>query len=77
MALEFRCGSAMDDAECRTRFSDCWLHTHGGFDSDLAKIIKTQLKAAFCADDPVWEGMVLGQSLSSCRQALTALSGQQ
>jgi hypothetical protein len=75
MALEF--GVAPLWTMLNAVRADCWLHTHGGFDSDLAKIIKTQLKAAFCADDPVWEGMVLGQSLSSCRQALTALSGQQ
>ncbi len=56
--------------------ADCWLHAHGGPNSELAASIKTQLRAAFCANDQVWEGMVLGQSLNMCRQALIALSRQ-
>jgi hypothetical protein len=72
MALEF--GVAPLWTMLNAVRADCWLHAHGRLDSELAKTIKTQLKAAFCANDHVWEGMVLGQSLSICRQALTALS---
>jgi hypothetical protein len=72
MALEF--GVAPLWTMLNAVRADCWLHTHGCPDSELAKTIKTQLKAAFRANDHVWEGMVLGQSLSICRQALTALS---
>jgi len=72
MALEF--GVAPLWTMLNAVRADCWLHVHGGPNSELAESIKTQLKAAFCANDPVWEGMVLGQSLGICRQALTALS---
>jgi Protein of unknown function (DUF2817) len=56
--------------------ADCWLHTHGDLDSEQARTIKAELKAAFCSIDPIWQGMVLGQSLNICGQALTALSRQ-
>lgn len=72
MALEF--GVAPLWTMLNAVRADCWLHAHGRLNSERADSIKAQLKAAFCADDPVWEGMVLGQSLSICRQALTALS---
>lgn len=71
MALEF--GVAPLWTMLNAVRADCWLHTHGELDSELGKTIKTALKAAFCADDNVWEGMVLGQALGICRQALTAL----
>jgi hypothetical protein len=72
MALEF--GVAPLWTMLNAVRADCWLHAHGGPNSELAEVIKTQLKAAFCANDPVWEGMVLGQSLSICQQALSALA---
>jgi hypothetical protein len=72
MALEF--GVAPLWTMLNAVRADCWLHVYGWHDSELAQTIKTQLKAAFCANDRVWEGMVLGQSLSISRQALTALS---
>jgi hypothetical protein len=75
MALEF--GVASLWTMLNAVRADCWLHAHGGPESALAETIKTQLKGAFCANDPVWEGMVLGQSLSICRQALTALARRQ
>jgi hypothetical protein len=72
MALEF--GVAPLWTMLNAVRADCWLHTHGELHSELGKTIKTRLKAAFCADDAVWEGMLLGQALSICRQALTGLS---
>jgi hypothetical protein len=74
MALEFGVGPLWTMLNALR--ADCWLHVHGDLDSEHARIIKAELKAAFCADDPVWHGMVLGQSLSICGQALTALSRQ-
>jgi hypothetical protein len=75
LALEF--GVAPLWAMLNAVRADCWLHTHGELDSELGRAVKTQLKAAFCADEAVWQGMVLGQALNLFRQALLALSGQQ
>jgi len=74
MALEF--GVAPLWTMLNAVRADCWLHTYARRNSERAESIKTQLKAAFCANDRVWEGMVLGQSLSICRQAITALARQ-
>lgn len=72
MALEF--GVAPLWTMLNAVRADCWLHTHGEPDSEAGRGIKMRLRAAFCADDVLWQGMVLGQALSLCRQALGALS---
>ena len=53
--------------------ADNWLHRRGVFDSAQATHIKAQLRAAFYTDNDVWRGMVLGQSLVACRQAVAGL----
>jgi hypothetical protein len=53
--------------------SDAWLHAHGDMASAQGKAIKKQIRDAFYGDANDWKGMVAGQSLLACRQALTGL----
>lgn len=53
--------------------ADTWLHTHGDPLSPQAKPIKDMIRAAFHSDDPLWQGMALGQGLAACRAALGGL----
>ncbi len=53
--------------------ADAWLHAHGDIASSQGKAIKQQLRDAFYGDADDWKGMVAGQSLLACRQALTGL----
>jgi uncharacterized protein DUF2817 len=53
--------------------ADAWLHAHGDPSSDQAKPIKAMIRGAFHSDDPVWQGMALGQGLAACRAALGGL----
>jgi hypothetical protein len=52
--------------------ADAWLHAHGEM-SALGRSIKAQMRAAFYADADDWKGMVTGQSLIACRQAIAGL----
>jgi hypothetical protein len=54
--------------------ADAWLHARGDLDSLLGKDIKQGIRAAFYGDDDVWKGMVAGQSLLACRQAIKGLT---
>jgi hypothetical protein len=54
--------------------ADAWLHTHGDPRSEAGKRISSQLKSVFHSDEPLWQGMALGQGLASCQAALAALS---
>ena len=53
--------------------ADNWLHAHGDLDSPEGLAIKAQLRAAFYPDSDLWRGMILGQSLVACRQAVLGL----
>jgi len=53
--------------------ADAWLHAHGDMASTQDKAIKQQLRDSFYGDADDWKGMVAGQSLLACRQALTGL----
>jgi hypothetical protein len=53
--------------------ADAWLHGHGDPLSDAAKPIKAQIRDAFYGDADDWKGMVAGQSLVACRQAIAGL----
>jgi hypothetical protein len=53
--------------------ADAWLHAYGDPLSAEAKPIKAMIRAAFHSDDPVWQGMALGQGLAACRAALGGL----
>jgi hypothetical protein len=54
--------------------ADAWLHAHGDLDSDRGRAIKAQIRDAFHGDADDWKGMVAGQSLLACRQAIAGLS---
>jgi hypothetical protein len=53
--------------------ADNWLHSHGAVDSPEGRAIEAQLRAAFYPDSEIWKGMILGQSLVACRQAVLGL----
>ena len=51
------------------------VHAHGNPLSPAGRDIKKQIRAAFYGDADDWKGMVAGQSLLACRQALAGLQG--
>ena len=54
--------------------ADAWLHAHGDLGSEQGRAIKAQIRAAFFGDADDWKGMVAGQSLLACRQAINGLA---
>jgi len=54
--------------------ADAWLHAYGDPLSPQGRVIKAQIRAAFYGDADDWKGMVVGQSLAACRQAVAGLS---
>jgi hypothetical protein len=71
VALE--CGIRPVNEVANALRADAWLHVHGDPLSEQAKSIKALIRAAFHSDDPVWQGMALGQGLAACRAALGGL----
>ena len=55
--------------------ADAWLHAYGDLDSDQGRAIKAQIRTAFYGDADDWKGMVAGQSLLACKQAIAGLAG--
>ena len=53
--------------------SDAWLHAYGDPASPDGQAIKALVRAAFYGDADDWKGMVAGQSLVACRQAIAGL----
>jgi len=53
--------------------ADAWLHAHGDPLSEQGRAIKTQIRDAFYGDADDWKGMVAGQSLLACKQAIAGL----
>jgi hypothetical protein len=54
--------------------ADAWLHAHGDPASPQGRDIKRQIRDAFFGDADDWKGMVAGQSLLACRQAIKGLA---
>lgn len=54
--------------------ADAWLHAHGDLASEQGREIKRQVRTAFYPDTDEWKGMVAGQSLLVCRQAIAGLA---
>jgi hypothetical protein len=54
--------------------ADAWLHAHGDPASPQGKAIKGEMREAFYGDADDWKGMVAGQSLLACRQAIRGLT---
>jgi hypothetical protein len=53
--------------------ADAWLHAHGDPASSQGRAIKAMMREAFYGDAPDWKGMIAGQSLLACRQAIGGL----
>jgi hypothetical protein len=53
--------------------ADAWLHAHGDPASPAGREIKREMRDAFYGDAEDWKGMVAGQSLLACRQAIRGL----
>jgi hypothetical protein len=53
--------------------ADAWLHAHGDPRSPEAAAIKSLIRGAFHSDDPLWQGMALGQGLAACEAALRGI----
>jgi len=54
---------------------DAWLHARNDLNSPQARAIKARMREAFYGDADDWKGMVAGQSLLACRQAIAGLAG--
>jgi hypothetical protein len=54
--------------------ADAWLHAHGDPASPEGREIKREMREAFYGDADDWKGMVAGQSLLACRQAIRGLA---
>ena len=55
--------------------ADAWLHAHGDVHSTEGRRIKQYVRDSFYGDTDDWKGMVVGQSLTACREALAGLKG--
>jgi len=72
MALEVGTQSVMEVLGALR--ADAWLHAHGDLASPQGREIKRQMRDAFFGDADDWKGMVAGQSLLACRQAIRGLT---
>jgi hypothetical protein len=71
IALEFGTVPVLEVLEALR--ADAWLHSYGDLASSLGQAIKGQIRNAFYADSADWKGMIAGQALLACRQALEGL----
>ena len=53
--------------------ADAWLHAYGDPLSEQGRGIKAKIREAFYGDADDWKGMVAGQSLLACKQAIAGL----
>ncbi|HZZ35729.1 MAG TPA: M14 family metallopeptidase, partial [Caulobacteraceae bacterium] len=72
MALEV--GTLPMNAVTTALRADAWLHNHADPTGPEAAPIKAKIRAAFYGDADDWKGMVAGQSLLVCRQAIAGLA---
>jgi hypothetical protein len=72
MALEFGTVSLVQTFMALR--ADAWLHARGDPASPEGRAIKAQMREAFYGDAPDWKGMIAGQSLLACRQAIRGLA---
>ena len=71
--VAMECGIRPIDEVALALRADAWLHAHGDPRSTQAKPIKTLLRGAFHSNDPLWQGMALGQGLAACQAAMGGL----
>jgi hypothetical protein len=74
IALEF--GTLPIETMLEAVRADAWLHARGELQTPQGEAIKAQIRAAFYGDAPDWKGMIAGQSLLACRQAVAGLSSR-
>jgi hypothetical protein len=72
-AIALECGIRSVSEVAQALRADAWLHAHGDPLSEAAKPIKHMIRAAFHSDDPLWQGMALGQGIAACRAAIGGL----
>jgi hypothetical protein len=72
-AVALEVGTQPQDQVLQALCADAWLHAHGDCGSALGASIKQQIRAAFYGDADDWKGMVAGQSLLLCKQAIAGL----
>ena len=72
MALEF--GTEPLQFVLEALRADTWLHAHGRIDTPEGRAIKAKIRSAFYSDTPHWQGMIVGQALLACRQAVSGLA---
>ena len=72
-AVALECGIRPVMEVAQALRADAWLHAHGDPLSDAAKPIKDKIRAAFHSDDPLWQGMALGQGIAACQAAIGGL----
>lgn len=53
--------------------ADAWLKQHPEAPAAQASSIRNAVQQAFCFDDPVWQGQILGQARVAILQAVTGL----
>lgn len=53
--------------------ADAWLRQHPEAPAALASSIRKAVQQAFCFDDPVWHGQILGQARVAILQAVLGL----
>lgn len=73
-AIGFEVGTAPTPQVLQALRADAWLHAYGDPLSEQGRQIKAQIRAAFYCETDCWKGMVAGQSLLACRQALAGLA---
>jgi len=73
-AVALECGIRPMPEVAQALRADAWLHAHGDPLSEAAKPIKQMIRAAFHSDDPLWQGMALGQGVAACQAAIGGLT---
>ncbi|VVE49954.1 hypothetical protein PCE31106_04606 [Pandoraea cepalis] len=53
--------------------ADAWLRQHPDAPAAQAAAIRAAVRAAFCFEDPIWQGQILGQARVAILQAVTGL----
>jgi hypothetical protein len=73
-AVALECGVVSVDKVGAALRADNWLHAHGDPTAPEAASVKKLIREAFHSDEPMWQGMALGQGLAACRAAAAGLS---